>query len=237
VTTTFGRWSQDPEPRRIVVVGAAEQASIAHEYFTHDSPHQVVAFSVESEYLNSDSFEGLPLVAFESLSEAYPPSEHSAFVAISSNRLNRVRRRLYLGIKERGYDCVSYVSSHAFVGIGSSVGENTFVFENNVIQRGVSIGDDVILWSGNHLGHHCAVEDHVFFASHVVIAGSARIGAGAYMGANSFVHEFVSVGADCIVGAGAVVLADTEDRGVYVGSPARATGRDSLEAFGALDEP
>jgi sugar O-acyltransferase (sialic acid O-acetyltransferase NeuD family) len=232
VSTAFGRW--DPgEGRRVVLVGAGEQGSIAHEYFRLDSPHEVVAFSVERDYLDGDSFEGLPLVPFEELPGAYPPSEYAAFVSISWNKLNRVRRRLYREVRELGYTCVSYVSSHAFFGEGASVGDNTFIFEDNVIQRGVAIGNDVLLWSGNHCGHHCAVEDHTFFASHVVIAGYARVGSGAFMGANSYVDVGVHVGNECVVGAGAVVLRDTEERGVYVGSPAKATGRDSLASFGA----
>ena len=34
-------------PRKIVIVGDGEFAEIACEYFTHDSPHEVVAFAVE----------------------------------------------------------------------------------------------------------------------------------------------------------------------------------------------
>lgn len=232
MTSEFGRRPPDPEPRRLVLVGAGEQASIAHEYFTHDSPHEVVAFSVESDYIEDEAFEGLPVVPYEELSKKYPPSEYAAFVAISWNRLNRVRRRLYHATKELGYELLTYVSSHAFVGIGAEFGDNTFIFENNVIQRGVSIGNDVILWSGNHCGHYSAVEDHVFFASHVVIAGDARIGEASFMGANSYVNVGIAVGRDCVVGAGSTVLADTEDGGVYVGSPAKSTGRDSLASFG-----
>ena len=235
MSAEWGRHPPDPEPRRIVLVGAGEMASIAHEYFTGDSPHEVVAFSVGSDYLEGDSYEGLPLVALETLTETHPPSEYAAFVAISWNKLNRIRRRLYEDVKARGYDLMTYVSSRAFVGVGATFGENTFVFENNNLQRGVSVGDDVILWSANHCGHHSVVEDHVFFSSHVVIAEAARIGASSFMAANTYVYVGVSVGTDCVVGAGAVVLSDTESGGVYVGVPARASGRSSLAAFGAAD--
>ena len=55
------------------------------------------------------------------------------------------------------------------------VGENTFVFEYNVIQPFVKIGNNVVLWSGNHIGHHVVIADHCFITSHVVISGATVI--------------------------------------------------------------
>jgi hypothetical protein len=52
---------------RLVILGDSAFAEIAHEYFTHDSPYEVVAFSVEREYLKRSELRGLPLVALEDL--------------------------------------------------------------------------------------------------------------------------------------------------------------------------
>src|SRR6267143_6245179 len=100
---------------KIVIVGDGETAELAYEYFTHDSPHEVVAFCVEREYLGKDRLFDLPVVAFEDVEAQYPPTSHKAFVAISYTQLNRVRARLYLRTKDKGYECVSYISSRAFV--------------------------------------------------------------------------------------------------------------------------
>jgi sugar O-acyltransferase (sialic acid O-acetyltransferase NeuD family) len=218
--------------QQLVVVGAGEQAEIAYEYFTHDSPHDVAAFAVESEFLSDDVFCGLPVVPFEEVATHYPPSAYQAFVAVSSTHLNRVRARLYRAVKAQGYDCASYVSSHAFVWHNVTIGENSFVFENNVLQHRVRVGDNVILWSGNHVGHQTVIGDDVFIASHVVISGFCTIGRGSYMGVNSTVANNLAIAEDCVVGAGAVVVRDTEPRQVYVGSPAKPTGKDSFAAFG-----
>jgi sugar O-acyltransferase (sialic acid O-acetyltransferase NeuD family) len=223
------------EGRPVVIVGGGEQADIAYEYFTHDSPHEVVGFSVESEFLTGERLHGLPLVAFEEIASHFPPADTAAFVAISSTHLNRVRTRLFGAVKELGYGCVSYVSSHAFAWHNVEIGENTFVFENNVLQHDVKVGDNVILWSGNHVGHQTVIEDNCFVSSHVVISGFCRIGAGSFLGVNSTFGDNVEVGADCVVGAGAVVVKNLEPRGVYVGNPAKATGRDSFAAFGVPD--
>jgi len=220
------------ELSRIVIVGAGEQAEIACEYFTHDSPHEVVGFAVDAAYRDQDELFGLPVVDFDQIAETFPPSEYRAFVAISSTQLNRVRTRLYREVKRLGYACETYVSSHAFVWRDVEIGENSFIFEDNVLQYGVSVGDNVILWSGNHVGHQTSIADNCFVASHVVISGFCKIGESCFLGVNSCFADELSVAADCVVGAGAVVVKDTEPKGVYVGNPARRLDHDSFVAFG-----
>ena len=215
----------------IVVVGSGETAEIAYEYLEHDSPHTVVAFSVESRFLDAKTFNGLPVVPLEDLQTHYDPARYSAFVAVSSTQLNRVRARLFEIVKTQGFRCISYVSSRAFVWHNVRIGENVFIFENNVLQHNVDIGDNVVLWSGNHIGHRTRIRDHCFVSSHVVISGFCDIGEASFLGVNATFVDGVTVGRDAVVGAGAVVIGDLEARGVYVGNPARATGRDPFETF------
>src|SRR5258707_10312150 len=221
--------------RKIVIVGAGEQGELACEYLTHDSPHEVVAFAVEAEFRDRDELFGRPVVPFDEMAERYGPDDHRAFVAISSTQLNRVRMRLYREVKELGYTCESYVSSHAFVWRDVEIGENSFVFENNVLQYGVRVGDNVILWSGDHVGHQTSIDDHCFVSSHVVISGFCKIGSACFLGVNSCFADNLTVAPDCVVGAGAVVVKDTEPRRVYVGNPARPLEHDSFETFGVRE--
>ncbi|MFI4959686.1 MAG: acetyltransferase, partial [Lysobacterales bacterium] len=144
-------------PRPLVLIGAGEFAQIACEYFEHDSDRDVVAFSVEGEYLSQSTLAGRPVVAWETLEADYPPADVDVFVAIPSSQLNRLRTRLYLDAKRRGSRCVTYVSTRAFVWRNAELGENSFIFEGNVIQPFVRIGNNCILWSGNHVGHRTVV--------------------------------------------------------------------------------
>lgn len=67
---------------KIVIIGDGETAELAYQYFTYDSPHEVVAFSVESEYAKKNTLFDLPLVHFEELELLYDPAMYKAFVAI-----------------------------------------------------------------------------------------------------------------------------------------------------------
>lgn len=217
--------------KKLVIVGDGETAGIAYEYFTYDSPHTVVAFSVEEAFLKQKELFGLPVVPLEQLEKLYDPAEHAAFVAISYTQLNRIRRNLYRTTKRKGFGLVTYVSSRAFVWRNVEIGENSFVFENNVLQYHVRVGNNVILWNGNHIGHRTVIEDNVYISSHVVISGYCRIGENCFMGVNSCVGDNVTIAKDCIIGAGAVVLKNTEAGRVYVGNPARPTEKSSFATF------
>jgi sugar O-acyltransferase (sialic acid O-acetyltransferase NeuD family) len=209
---------------RLVIVGDRVFAEIAHEYFTHDSDYEVVAFSVEGEYLRGDSFRGLPMVPFESLQDVYDPVEHSVHVAITYLSFNRVRARLAAEAREKGFQLASYVSSRAFVWRNAALGEHCFVFEDNTVQPFVRIGQNVVLWSGNHVGHHSRIGDNCFISSHVVISGGVTVGDNTFLGVNSTLVNDIEIGTDCWIGPAVTVTRDVESDTFM--TPPRSTIRD-----------
>lgn len=203
--------------RKLIIVGDSAFAEIAYEYFTHDSEYEIVAFAVESEYIKRDSLFGIPIVAFETIESTYAPADHSFFAANVYTQGNALRARLYAAAKQKGYKAASYISSHAFIWRNVKLGEHCFVFENNVVQPFVNIGDDVVLWSGNHIGHHSNIGSHCFVSSHVVVSGFVNIGESCFLGVNASIANNVNVGSRCVLGAGSLVIGDVPDDQTVVG--------------------
>jgi sugar O-acyltransferase (sialic acid O-acetyltransferase NeuD family) len=199
--------------RKLVIVGDSVFAQIACEYFTHDSPYEVVAFSVEKKFLNRQRLLDLPLVPFEDVVRIYPPKDHDVFVAVVFRESNRLRARLYEESKRRGYGLASYISIDAVVSKLSLVGEHCFICEANVVQPFAQLGNNVILWSGNYIGHHAVIGDNCFILPNGVLSDWARLGQNCIMGANATVARDLSVGSYSVIGPGALitdnVLADT----------------------------
>lgn len=211
--------------KRLLIFGSGDLAQLAQYYFSTDSDYEVVAFTLDAEYIESDKCCGLPLVAFDQVSEHYAPDEHTMFVALSYSRLNQVRKEKYLAAKSLGYSIASYVSSRASLLNEGRIGENCFILEDNTIQPFVIIGNNVTLWSGNHIGHHSTIRDHSFIASHVVVSGGVEIGEQCFIGVNATLRDHIKIGDRCVIGAGALILADAEAEGVYIG---KATERSRL---------
>ncbi len=202
---------------KLVIIGDSAFAEIAYEYFTHDSEFEVVGFSVEQEYLKRDELFGVAVVPFETLEEKFAPEEHYFYAAMVYTQGNKLRERLYLEAKEKGYKAASYISSQAFVWRNAEIGEHCFIFEDNTVQPFVKIGDNVILWSGNHIGHHSTIKSHNFISSHVVISGFCQVGEYCFMGVNSTVGNNINIGDNCVVGAAATIVGDVEDNQTVVG--------------------
>ncbi len=210
---------------RVIVFGLLDNASLAHFYLTHDSEHDVVAFTVTEAYLPPERrFEGKPVVPFEELELHYPPEDNHFFAPLSPSGMNRIRERIYRQGKDRGYRFISYVSSRATVFTGTPIGENCFILEDNTIQPYTRIGDNVVLWSGNHIGHHSVVSDHVMFTSHVVLSGHCIVEPHCFLGVNSTIRDGLRLGEGTLVAMGACIGRDTEPWSVYQGNPAQAGG-------------
>lgn len=217
---------------KLVIIGDSAIAQVAYEYFTVDSPYEVVAFAVERAYLKRDRLFDVPVVALEDLPKLYPPAQHRAFVAVGYGLMNRLRERLFREAKAKGYVLASFISPRAFVWRNVSIGENAFIFENNVVQPFVTIGDNVTLWSGNHIGHHVRVGHHVFISSHVVLSGHVEVGDYSFLGVNATVAHGVKIGANVVLGAAATILRNTEARRFYVAGETAPRPVDTLAYYG-----
>lgn len=217
--------------KQLVIVGTGETALLAYEYFTHDSPYDIVGFGVERAYLTENVCRGLPVVPLEEIEAHFPPTDYSAFVAVSSTSLNRVRTRLFQTVKGKGYACASYVSSRAFVWHNVKIGENCFIFEDNTLQPFVRVGDNVVLWSGNHIGHNSVIHDNCFIASQVVVSGFCTIGENCFLGVNCTIINDIQIAKDCFIGAGALIQKDTEAGTVYQAAGTEPSKVGSLRLF------
>lgn len=201
---------------KIVIFGAIDTAQLAEYYLRTDSEHEVVAFTVSKEYKDADSFCDLPLVEFEQVETLYPPKEYKMFVPMTGKNRNKLRESIYLQCKEKGYELISYISSHATV-LTEDIGENCFILEDNTIQPFVSIGDNVVLWSGNHIGHHSVIKSHNFFTSHVVLSGHCVVEPYCFFGVNATIRNGITIATESFIAMSATITQDTEPSTKYVG--------------------
>jgi len=219
-----------PKTKKLLIFGTGEIGSLARFYFDHDSPYEVVGFTADDTFVSTREFQGLPLVPFSEVKKSFPPGEVDIHVALSYRKLNQVRAERYKAVKATGYQLASYLSSKSVFWNNLSVGENCLILENQTIQPGVDIGSNVMIWSGNHLGHESKIRDHAYISSHVCISGHAEIGAYSFLGVNSAVKDFVKVGNEVFVTMGANVTKDVPDGSVVVGSAGSVYLSDSKAA-------
>jgi UDP-3-O-[3-hydroxymyristoyl] glucosamine N-acyltransferase len=128
--------------------------------------------------------------------------------------MNRVRKDKYDQMRAAGYSLASYISSRCTY-LTTPPGDNCFILEDNTVQPFVSVGNDVTLWSGNHIGHDSIIEDHCFITSHVVVSGHVRIGTRSFLGVNATLRNAITIAPESLIVAGAVITKNTTPKGVY----------------------
>lgn len=192
--------------KNIIIFGTGSFAEIAYEYLSEQ--YNVVAFTVDRQYLKETEKYGKPVVAFDEVERLYPPKEHEAFAALVYGHLNRDRTVICDRLRQKGYYLGRYISPHAFIHKTAEIGQHVFIFEDNTVQPFVKIGNNVIIWSGCHIGHHSVINENTFIASHIVISGHCKIHSNCFIGVNATIGNDVELGANSWVSPGAIITKD-----------------------------
>ena len=211
----------------IVVFGAGAIAEVATAYIERDSAHRIVGYTADAAFCRVDRFCGKPVVPWETLENAFPANQVSLLGPLSFRRMNQFRRDRYLEGKKRGYSFISFVhpSCHVYT---EHIGENCFILEQNVIQPFVHLGTNVMMWSGNHIGHHSVVGDHCFFSSQVGLSGSTVVGELCFFGGQVGIGAGVVVGKSCFFGERTVIVRESvPDGSVYLAQSSPRSKHDS----------
>lgn len=207
------------EKVKVIVFGNSVFAEHIYALLTHDSPYEVAAFTVDRKYLREDTMFGLPVVPFETVESAFPPSEYRMSVPLSFQRVNRLREEKYVQAKAKGYRLITHLSSTATSYPGLVIGDNCIVMEKAIIGPFAEIGNNVIVASGAIIGHHAVLQDHCFIAPGAVLLGGVTVEKYSFIGANATVNQEVTVAGECLIGSGVSITRDTREKGVYLNPP------------------
>ncbi len=144
---------------------------------------------------------------------------HLALCGISTTtRVAYIRQ-----VAEMGMRFATLVHPTARVSARATMGTGCFIGPCSVLSTHSSLGDHVFVNRGVLIGHHRTIGSYVTLQPGANIAGLGRIGDQTYVGMQAAVLERISVGAGCVIAAGAVVTADLPDGVQAMGVPARVT--------------
>lgn len=205
---------------KVVLYGNGPVAKASYHALVTDSPYEVAGFTVDRDFIQEDCLFDLPVVPFEEVHTIFPPDQYLIRIAVGYVDVNRVRADRFYRAKAMGYRMINTVSSKAILGPQVEMGENCTVGVNCVISSAVKIGDNVTISANSFIGHDAVIMDHCFLANCVAIAGGVIVEPYCFFGINATVRNEIRIARECVIGAGALILQDTREKQVYIGSPA-----------------
>ena len=105
--------------------------------------------------------------------EKYPPNKYTVFIATGYQGINKLRTTKYEYFKQLGYSFASYVSP--YVKGNFTIGENTIIMDNAIVQPCVKFGDNVFVWGGAMVGHHVIIENNCWLTGGCLIGGISKL--------------------------------------------------------------
>lgn len=215
--------------KKIIIAGISQFSELVNFFIKKEGYGETIAFTVNKEFLTTDTFVGLPVIPFEDLSSHFDMSECEVLLTFGYANLNAVREKVYNDCKLHNYHVCTFISKNAHV-FSELIGEGTIVLPNVYIGPFSEIGKCNIIWNGVNISHHNKIGDFNNFAAGVTFAGNVVCGNNCFLGINSGYKNGVRIANRTFIAADSYVSKNTKENTAYTGSPAR-----SIKEFTALE--
>ncbi|MBI5639126.1 MAG: acetyltransferase, partial [Nitrospirae bacterium] len=143
------------------------------------------------------------------------------FCVAIGNPHGRARISLHESLKAEGLSPVTLVHPASWIAPNAVIGEGSQILAGAVIEAETCIGRQCIVNTKASADHECMLHDGVELAPGATLCGAVTAGINAWICAGATVLPRINIGADAVVGAGAVVTRDVPEATTVVGIPAR----------------
>jgi len=186
--------------KKLLLFGTGKIAESVSYYFERDSEYTIVSYILDDEYVTVDSFKQKPITKISNVEETFSSEEYFVFVAVGYQGMNQLRTSKVAFFKDKGYQFAQYRSP--YVQGNFSIGENSIIMDNAIIQPCASFGNNVFVWGGAMIGHHSRIDDNCWLTGGCLIGGISHIGEFCFVGLGTIIGHEISIGEKCMLGAG-----------------------------------
>lgn len=207
--------------RNLVIIGARgygrEAFSVVEITKAYVSKQLVVKGFLDD---NKDALKGLsgiwpPIIG--SVEEYVVQEDDVFFCALGDPFWRKHYSRI---ISQKGGRFISIIHPTALISSSAVIGEGSFIGAYCAVSSNVNIGHHVMIQAFSNIGHDASVGDLASIESYVFLGGYAVVGESSIMHTKSSIIPHKSIGKDCVVGFGSVVMRDVKS-GLHVfGNPA-----------------
>lgn len=200
--------------KKLIIIGAGGHGCVVADIALQCNTYEQIVFLDDRLQENLLGFPVLgKVIDFRKYLEGW-----EFFVAIGDNR---IRGGIFSELIKSGANIATLVHPKSYIGSKVKIGKGTVVMAGAVVNPLVVIGDSCIINTCASIDHGCIIGDYTHISVGAHLAGNIKVGNYVFTGIGTTLKNGIAVCDDCIIGAGAVVVKDIKETGVYIGIPAK----------------
>jgi len=222
---SFEHDSSTKERNAIVLVGGGGHCEVVIDIIREENLFDEILISDLPENLGKYILDVRIDYTDDQLEELFNAGVKHAFITVGKVSLDDRRKQLYEKLKNIGFKIPTIISSSAHVSKYAIIEEGTLVGKGATVNAGATIGRNCIINTGVIIEHDSIISDDVHAATGAVLCGSVTVGENSFIGSGAVLIQGVTVEKNTLIGAGTVVINNLEEKGIYVGNPAKLVRR------------
>jgi sugar O-acyltransferase (sialic acid O-acetyltransferase NeuD family) len=204
----------------IILIGAGGHARACVDVIELSGQYKIAGF-IEKDETSSQKNLGYSIIGTDDDLDSFRKNYTNVLITIGQIKFPSKRIRLYQLLQEMGFTLPVIISPRAYVSKHARIGAGTIVMHDAIINANAKIGGNCIINNKALIEHDTAIGDHCHISTGAIVNGEVIVGNESFIGSGAVIKQCISIGINCVVGAGAVVTKNLEEKGVYVGAPAK----------------
>jgi sugar O-acyltransferase (sialic acid O-acetyltransferase NeuD family) len=208
--------------KKILVLGADPQARIIPDILGSLENLELIGFVEWGEgknFLIGDAAE-YPIFHRTQFPEEIMSKRGSFEVIIAMSPMEK-RKELVEQTKAIPLTPITIAHPSAIISKSAKIGKGCLISPGVIIGPGVEIGDHTILNSAVTIDHDTVIQENVIMGSGVHLPGYVKVLSDTFIGVGSCCVNGITIGRNCLIGAGSVVTKDVPDNVLAAGVPAK----------------
>ena len=203
-----------------IIIGAGTYGEV-YLAFLREAGIDIVGFLDDDPKFEEKFVKGVPVLGNVSLLESLRNQGVEAVYCPLGN--NKLRVKFLEQSRQLGYKTPNYIHPSVLIAPEVSIAkEGIYILQATQIMPYVVIERDVMISTGANIIHHSHLSQGTFVSNGVCFGANVHSEKYAYVGMGATVMTGVNtLGEDCLIGAGAVVVKDVPDGAVMAGVPAK----------------
>lgn len=204
-----------------VIIGAGTYGEVYLAYL-QEARVEIVGFLDDDPKLVGTNVRGVPVLGGVGLMKTIRQS-HGVEAVYCPLGNNKLRVKFLENARALGFKTPNYI--HPSVKIAPKVSianEGVYILQGTELMPFVTLEKDVMISTGANIVHHSYLSQGTFVSNGVNLGANVHSEKFAYCGMGCTIMTGVhTLGEDCLIGAGAVVIRDVEPQAVMAGVPAK----------------